>query len=77
MHLLKRGLQCPKVLVATHFHEVFTPELLNVKNLPITLSHMQVMFTVENPEAGSHTHQSEASSILQARPSDKITYLYR
>lgn len=77
MHLLERGSHCPKVLVATHFHEVFSEDLLDVENLPITLSHMQVMFTIGGEEGGSYMHESKGTHVVQARPSDKITYLYR
>jgi DNA mismatch repair protein MSH5 len=77
MHLLERGSQCPKVLVATHFHEVFAEDLLDVENLPITLRHMQVMFTISGEDGNSYTHESEGTPMAQARPSDKITYLYR
>ncbi|KAH6908017.1 muts domain V-domain-containing protein [Coprinopsis sp. MPI-PUGE-AT-0042] len=66
MHLLERGSQCPKVLVATHFHEVFAEDLLDVENLPITLSHMQVMFTIGGEDGNSYMHESEGTPQMQA-----------
>jgi DNA mismatch repair protein MSH5 len=81
-HLLARGSRCPKVLVATHFHDVFTDELLDVDHWPITFCHMQVMFTGANPT--STTDGSDYDMTSQTRESvppgpgkEKITYLYR
>ncbi|KAF8194135.1 hypothetical protein BJ912DRAFT_924219 [Pholiota molesta] len=39
------GSECPKVLVATHFHDVFNEELFDPENIPVSFRHMQVMFT--------------------------------
>ncbi|KAJ3876937.1 DNA mismatch repair protein MutS [Lentinula edodes] len=44
-HLLARKSNCPKILVATHFHDVFREEILDPKLIPISFLHMQVMFT--------------------------------
>ncbi|KAJ3854057.1 DNA mismatch repair protein MutS [Lentinula lateritia] len=44
-HLLARKSNCPKILVATHFHDVFRQEILDPKLIPISFLHMQVMFT--------------------------------
>jgi hypothetical protein len=44
-HFLNRKDQCPKILVTTHFHEIFREDLLNPKLVPISFQHMQVMFT--------------------------------
>ncbi|KAF8798995.1 hypothetical protein BYT27DRAFT_7177307 [Phlegmacium glaucopus] len=44
-HLLNRGSACPKVLVATHFYEVFNEALLDPENIPVSFRHVQVMFT--------------------------------
>ncbi|UZJ53372.1 hypothetical protein CBS101457_002692 [Exobasidium rhododendri] len=41
-HLLARGYHCPRTLAATHFHEVFHPDLLP-EELPFTPAHMQVL----------------------------------
>ncbi|KAF9476534.1 hypothetical protein BDN70DRAFT_863087 [Pholiota conissans] len=44
-HLLNRGSKCPKVLVATHFHDVFNEDLFDPESIPVSFRHMQVMFT--------------------------------
>ncbi|KAJ6605673.1 DNA mismatch repair protein MutS [Mycena sp. CBHHK59/15] len=45
LHFLNRGPNCPKVLAATHFHDVFKEGRLDPDAVPITFLHMQVMFT--------------------------------
>jgi DNA mismatch repair protein MSH5 len=47
-HLLDRGSNCPKVLAATHFHDVFRADLLDPTLVPISFLHMQVMFTTNS-----------------------------
>lgn len=69
-YLLRRGDSCPKVLAATHFHDVFKPDMLDPQTLPFTPLHMQVMFT-------THFEQDIQDLPLVPKPSDKITYLYR
>lgn len=87
-HLLHRGSQCPKVLVATHFHDVFTDDIFDVENWPISFCHMQVMFTSDAPtdaptttngsESGYTTSQTGAGRHVHQGPvKEKITYLYR
>jgi DNA mismatch repair protein MSH5 len=87
-HLLNRGSQCPKVLAATHFHEVFQKDMLDPKKFPITFSHMQVLFTsskgnILNPGDTSISGESEPTndekleSTSTIPPGEKITYLYR
>ncbi|KAL4267599.1 DNA mismatch repair MutS family protein [Pleurotus pulmonarius] len=69
-HLLSRGAGCPKVLAATHFHDVFHQDIMDVNTLPITFLHMQIMFVPADGNdsmLGSHESQS-----LQ-----RMTYLYR
>ena len=75
-HLLGRGEECPKVLVATHFHDVFREDILNPADLPITFCHMQVMFTASDGRSIS-TDTDDASTTTKILPNDKITYLYR
>ncbi|RIB15967.1 muts domain V-domain-containing protein [Gigaspora rosea] len=41
-HLLKRGKDCPKIIAATHFHEIFENNLLS-RFLPISLTTMEIM----------------------------------
>ncbi|KAG1772449.1 DNA mismatch repair protein MutS [Suillus occidentalis] len=86
-HLLNRGSQCPKVLAATHFHEVFHKDMLDPHKFPITFLHMQVLFTSSkgnlNPgdmsisgDSDSTNHERvEPTSVVA--PGEKITYLYR
>jgi DNA mismatch repair protein MSH5 len=56
-HLITRGQNCPKVLIATHFHDVFHPPMLDQKRLPINFLHMQVMAV----SASGHIAQSHSS----------------
>lgn len=75
-HLLGRGSECPKVLVATHFHDVFREDLLDPASLPISFRHMQVMFTGSDGrilDGDEHGTERERKVL----PGDKITYLYR
>ena len=91
-HLLKRGSNCPKTLVATHFHDVFNEELLDPENIPVSFRHMQVMFTtsagaiVESDSldtraiSGSPSISTATCDDLRSTkvgPAEKITYLYR
>ncbi|KAF8442923.1 DNA mismatch repair protein MutS [Boletus edulis BED1] len=82
-HLLNRGQDCPKVLVASHFHEVFRKDLLDPHKLPITFVHMQVLFAsstgdVLNADGVGGSDSGEESSISRVpKPGEKIMYLYR
>ncbi|KAK0244297.1 muts domain V-domain-containing protein [Armillaria nabsnona] len=84
-HLMDRGADCPKVLAATHFHDVFREELLDPDSTPITFLHMQVLFTsstgtiLESRESTpSAKPEWDRSSIdRQVNHGEKITYLYR
>ncbi|PBK97772.1 hypothetical protein ARMGADRAFT_1044451 [Armillaria gallica] len=84
-HLMDRGADCPKVLAATHFHDVFREELLDPDSTPITFLHMQVLFTsstgtiLESRESTPSTKPEwDRSSIdRQVNHGEKITYLYR
>ncbi|KAJ6477358.1 muts domain V-domain-containing protein [Mycena vitilis] len=86
-HLLNRGPDCPKVLVATHFHDVFREDLLDPDTVPITFLHMQVMFTSSNgqildPNSPRHLVKPTLNSAADhdahgASKGEKITYLYR
>ncbi|KAJ6559109.1 DNA mismatch repair protein MutS [Mycena vulgaris] len=77
-HLLNRGPNCPKVLAATHFHDVFREDLLDPDAVPITFLHMQVMFTsssghvLDAPSPNrcrqqSHLESADESGGRQAR----------
>jgi DNA mismatch repair protein MSH5 len=83
-HFLDRGPDCPKVLAATHFHEVFTEKLLNPRNIPIMFCHMQVIFCaseageLENGGGGGGASlTSSQRNGIKTGSGDKITYLYR
>ncbi|KAF5315435.1 hypothetical protein D9619_007366 [Psilocybe cf. subviscida] len=90
-HLINRGPDCPKVVVATHFHDVFNEELLDPERAPISFRHMQVMFTTTSgarvEPKSVDTSMSRAAtpasgtvgdgSNANIGPTDKITYLYR
>ncbi|KAF9452964.1 hypothetical protein P691DRAFT_659812 [Macrolepiota fuliginosa MF-IS2] len=78
-HLLNRGSECPKVLAATHFHDVFTEQLLDPRDIPITFCHMQVIFCASEGsilENSTSVASSERSGI-KTDTGEKITYLYR
>ncbi|KAL4070005.1 DNA mismatch repair protein MutS [Scleroderma yunnanense] len=84
-HLLNRGESCPKVLAATHFHEVFSKNFMNPDSLPITFLHMQILFTsssgdVLNQPTASDSYTDDDELQRTPRPpflGERITYLYR
>jgi DNA mismatch repair protein MSH5 len=87
-HLIGRGPSCPKVLAATHFHEVFREDMLDPETLSVSFLHMQVMLTAGNGEVlGMSYTQSrgedpsseddEPVARSKVRPGEAITYLYR
>ena len=92
-HLLDRGANCPKVLVATHFHDVFNEDLFDPTDIPVSFRHMQVMFTssagagvepsADAPSAGARSAAAGAGTgevdvvSRKVGSAEKITYLYR
>jgi len=92
-HLLDRGVNCPKVLAATHFHQVFKTDLFDVQTVPVTFLHMQVMFSsISGDNSTDHTsvsrngveHLNIKSQVCEeddeckvVGPGETITYLYR
>lgn len=83
-HLLNRGADCPMVLAATHFHEVFRKGLLNPDTVPITFLHMQVLFTSSNGDLLSTDGLTNPDVVVDGEthsrasvPGERITYLYR
>lgn len=82
-HLLNRGRDCPKVLVASHFHEVFRKDLLDPHKFPITFVHMKVLFAsstgdVLDADGVCDSDSRQESSVSRApAPGEKIMYLYR
>jgi DNA mismatch repair protein MSH5 len=77
-----RGHSCPKVLAATHFHEIFREDILVPEELPITFVHMQTMLTSNSGQIlmegddgfMDELQDSEEKPIGQG---DHITYLYK
>jgi DNA mismatch repair protein MSH5 len=83
-HLQERAVGCPKVLVATHFHDVFTAAILGPDAPLIGYVHMEVMVTSARGDLIEHQPLDERSSVTSAdgaseagRLSGRITYLYR
>jgi DNA mismatch repair protein MSH5 len=90
-HFLDRGLDCPKVLAATHFHQVFRTDLFDPETLSVTFLHMQVMFTTTDGElimdsdisfTPNHSntnsqYQEDEQEAVTVGPGEKITYLYK
>ncbi|KAF8517335.1 muts domain V-domain-containing protein [Gautieria morchelliformis] len=76
---LSLGTCCPKVLAATHFHDVFHNNLLP-PSLPISFLHMQILLTsssgviLDKPDTGN-SENDEGRRLIQ--PGESITYLYR
>ncbi|CAL1712854.1 unnamed protein product [Somion occarium] len=90
-HFVGRGNDCPKVIAATHFHDIFRQDILDPDSLPVTFVHMQVLFTTSKGEllGASDTgtlsafeedttaDHTEAEGGSMIRPGEGITYLYR
>ncbi|KAG5638725.1 hypothetical protein H0H81_010708 [Sphagnurus paluster] len=89
-HLLARGAACPKVLAATHFHDVFRTDLLDPLRTPIAFRHMQIMFTssdglplhtsdlsTTNSDTLSSEVKTDVGGVRRVGAGEKITYLYR
>lgn len=88
--LLNRGPDCPKVLAATHFHDLFSlrhrsPAAIFEYNDLVSFVHMQIMFTnehgdiiVDDGEKNASVDDGPAETAVSAvGPSERITYLYR
>lgn len=86
--LLDRGADCPKVLAATHFHEIFTADLFDSYSVPVTFLHMQVMFTTSDGdgsvsgarrgiEQAQRWEEDDDDDVMSVRPGESITYLFR
>ena len=83
-HLLSRGVDCPKVLATTHFHDVFGPDMLDHESLPVSFLHMEVMFVSDHTDTRDNSDRSmtprrndEMGSKTGVLPGERITYLYR
>lgn len=87
-HLLSRGIACPKVLVTTHFHEIFNNGLLNM-SLPISFVHMEVIISSSADDSVSGRRLSSAVNGIKGedmeeeeeegtrRALEQFTFLYR
>lgn len=80
-HLISRGPDCPKVVAATHFYELFQEGIFNPRILPVSFVHMEVMFTTSDGDIITASkppeHDGDAESTNRINPGEKITYLYR
>jgi len=74
--LLSRGPECPKVLAATHFHEIFRDDLLDPDHTPITFLHMEIMFSSDDGEVLPAEDGGDVKERI-AKGREKILYLYR
>lgn len=80
-HFISRGDNCPKVLSATHFHDLFEENLLPVSPA-IALLHMEVIMTLESGDivdtSALGSPRSDGGSMeMKLRPGENITFLYR
>jgi len=83
-HLIERKSGCPKVLAATHFHELFRDDIIIAKELPVTFVHMRVVLTsskgeIFNPDSvdGDNDLADDAQGEVKIMPGEQITYLYK
>ncbi|KAI0061404.1 hypothetical protein BV25DRAFT_1870738 [Artomyces pyxidatus] len=78
-HLLDRGVECPKVLATTHFHDVFRSAMLEPHMLPISFVHMEVMFSTSSGEVVPMSDSSSETGFSQRTlaKGEQFTYLYR
>jgi DNA mismatch repair protein MSH5 len=78
-HLQTRAGGCPKVLAATHFHDVFGADVLRADAPLVGYVHMQVMLsTAQGAVVLADDRSSTAGDESEARRlAGKITYLYR
>ncbi|TPX44569.1 hypothetical protein SeLEV6574_g04420 [Synchytrium endobioticum] len=71
--LMDKGLECPKVVAATHFHEIYAHGLLKHLNDPICYN-----CAMEIIESDHTRHRSPSSAIGKvSEASGGVTFLYR
>ena len=75
-HLIHLGTDCPKVMAATHFHEVFANGLLGL-DLPIGYVHMEAMLTDGQEGTLVNLKDAEAEGGVRIGIGAEIHYLYR
>ncbi|KAH9821620.1 muts domain V-domain-containing protein [Melampsora americana] len=66
-HLIRRGTECPKTILSTHFHAIFSSGSMSV-GLPINYCHMSIILS-------TNTHQSNSNRSIH--PELEPTYLYK
>ncbi|KAK4048469.1 hypothetical protein OIO90_005800 [Microbotryomycetes sp. JL221] len=70
-HLMRRGSHTPRIIAATHFHNVLSNDLLS-RELPIGHAHMEVLIHEDrNADSSSATTSSSGQAFAN------VTYLYR
>ncbi|KAG9034813.1 MutS protein msh5 [Tulasnella sp. JGI-2019a] len=78
-HLLSKGTACPKVIATTHFHEIFSNNLLDM-SLSISFLHMQVIISTESGRLSYSENfddgDSEQEEVATKRALDHFTFLY-
>jgi DNA mismatch repair protein MSH5 len=88
--LLNRGTECPKVLAATHFHDLFSrrhqsPAVVFEHDELVSFVHMKIMFTnqhgdviADDMDTSMYESNGHADTIpTTVGPNDRMTYLYR
>ncbi|KAF9783468.1 muts domain V-domain-containing protein [Thelephora terrestris] len=75
-HLVNRTSGCPKILAATHFHQV-AAEILKSSDSRVSFVHMQVMFSSSSTGKPLAPVSGVDIPVVGSRPGEKITYLYR
>ncbi|KAF9644907.1 hypothetical protein BDM02DRAFT_3157041 [Thelephora ganbajun] len=75
-HLINRGPACPKILAATHFHQV-AAEIFRSSGSRVSFAHMQVVFSSSSTGKPLAPTSGVDLPVISSRPGDKITYLYR
>ncbi|KLO15985.1 hypothetical protein SCHPADRAFT_238288 [Schizopora paradoxa] len=81
--LLSRGSGCPKILAATHFHDLFREDLLS-HTLPISFLHMQILLSPSNDDDDDNSAngsqalpEQHGANRIRVRSGETVTYLYR
>jgi len=75
-HLVNRGPACPKILAATHFHQV-AAEILRSSYSRVSFVHMQVVSSSLSTGKALAPISGVDVPVVSTRSGDKITYLYR
>lgn len=81
-YLIGQKSACPKVLAATHFHELFRDDIVIPEHLPVTFVHMRIVLTSSKgdilmPDENSGSDDDEKGDDMKVLPGERITYLYK